>query len=217
MLKNYITIAWRNLIRHKAFSFINLTGLAIGLCCFLLIGIYVMDELSYDRYNTKADRICRVNFDARWGGQDIHFALTPDVMGPALKKDYPQVEAFTRIFTSNDRSNKFVRKGTEMIPEERVAYVDSTFFDVFTMPVVDGDTKAALNEPNTAVITASTANRYFGSVAAAGKVLEIKDNDKITQYKVKAVIRDIPQNSHFRFNVLLAMQGLNYRWGQAGN
>ncbi|HWJ29304.1 MAG TPA: ABC transporter permease, partial [Flavisolibacter sp.] len=92
MFRNYFKVAVRNLWKNKTFSFINVLGLATGLCCFLLIALYVMDELSYDRYNEKADRIYRINADVKFGGTDLHMPVTPDVMGAALKKDYPQVE-----------------------------------------------------------------------------------------------------------------------------
>lgn len=216
MLKNYFIIAWRNLWRNKSFSIINLSGLAIGLCCFLLIGMYVTDELSFDRFNAKADRIYRINVDAHWGGQDIHLSETPDIMGPVLKKDYPQVEEYTRLYTQTF-NNKFIKKGNEFIPGERIWYADSTFFDVFTLPAIDGNTKTAFNDPHDAVITASTAIKYFGSPHVAGNVLTVKENGNTNVYKIKAVIKDVPENSHFQFDVLLAMNGLDYNWGQAGN
>src|SRR5215211_1342772 len=101
MLRNYLKTAWRNLLKNKVFSFINILGLAIGLCCFLLISMYVLDELSFDKYNAKAARIYRVNSDIRFGGTDLNLPVTPDIMGATLKKDYPEVEEFTRIYNSN--------------------------------------------------------------------------------------------------------------------
>src|ERR1700686_4401779 len=99
MIKNYWKVAWRNLIKSKTFSIINITGLAIGLSSFLLISLYVLDELSFDRYNKKADRIYRINSDIRFGGANLHLPVASDPMGAALKIDYPQVEEYTRIFT----------------------------------------------------------------------------------------------------------------------
>src|SRR5215510_14412514 len=173
MFKNYLKIAWRNLIKSKTFSVINILGLAIGLACFLLITLYVMDELSYDRYNVNADRIYRINSDIRFGGADLHMPVTSDMMGQLLKKDYPQVEQYTRIYSFN--GDKLVKKGNEYIDEEHVAHADSTFFDVFTFPALEGDTRTALAEPNTVVITESMAKKYFNSVHALGKNIEIKD------------------------------------------
>src|SRR5579885_3365609 len=98
MLKNYIKVAFRNLWKNKTYSFINIVGLAIGLSCFLLILLYVLDELSYDRFNQKADQIYRINSDLRFGGADLHLPVSSDMMGEVLKKDYPQVEQYTRIY-----------------------------------------------------------------------------------------------------------------------
>src|SRR5260370_28546369 len=99
MQKNYLIPTWRNLARNKLFSGINLFGLAIGLGCFLLITLYVLDELSYDRFNVNADRIYRVTMDARWGGSDLHIAQASHIMGPIMQKEFPGAEDFTRIYT----------------------------------------------------------------------------------------------------------------------
>ncbi|MGZ8525879.1 MAG: ABC transporter permease, partial [Chitinophagaceae bacterium] len=101
MIKNYLKIAWRNLVRNKTFSLINIVGLAIGLACFIMIALYVTDELSFDRYNEKADRIYRVNSIIRFGGTELDLAVCSDPMGATLKKDYPQVEEFVRFYNSN--------------------------------------------------------------------------------------------------------------------
>ena len=212
MIKNYFKVAWRNLIKNKIFSTINIVGLAIGLSCFLLIALYVMDELRYDRYNVNADRIYRINSDIRFGGADLHMPVTSDMMGQLLKKDYPQVEEYTRIYTFN--GDKLIRKGNEYIDEQKVAHADSTFFNVFTLPAIEGDTKTALNEPNTVVITESMAKKYFGTVHVLGKTIETKDNDKILPYKITAVIKDIPENSHFHFDLIFSMKNVDYNWGQ---
>ena len=211
MLRNYFVTAWRNLVKNKAFSLINILGLSTGLCCFLLILLFVQDELHFDRFNLQADRIFRINSSIRFGGTDLNFPLSSDPMGAVLKKDFPQIEQFTRIYTSN--GNKQIKKGNLYITEERVAHVDSTFFDVFTFPVVAGITETALNEPNTVVITESAARKYFGTTEALGRVIETSENGK-TLYKVTAVIRDMPENSHFHFDFLFSMKNVDYKWGQ---
>jgi len=211
MLRNYLKIAIRNLWKNKTFSFINIAGLAIGLSCFLLIALYVLDELSFDKYNANADRIYRINSDIRFGGADLHMPVSSDMMGPVLKKDYPQIEQYTRLYTFN--GDKLVKKGNDYITEGHVAHADSTFFDVFTFPAIDGDTRTALNEPNTVVLTESMAKKYFNSVHALGKNIEIKD-EKSPLYKVTAVIKDMPENSHFRFDFLFSMKNVDYNWGQ---
>ena len=220
MFSNYLKVAWRNLVRDKTFSIINMVGLAIGLSGFLLIALYVMDELSFDRYYDKAGNIYRIEMNARWGGEDLRMAQIGDPIGPKLKIDYPQVEEYTRIFYSrNDpgMANKLVGKGNEYITESNTAYVDSTFFNVFKFPAIEGNLRTALNEPGTVVITASTAAKYFGSTDAVGKTLTVKENGKDVPYKVNAVIKDIPGNTHFDFNILFSMKSLNYHWGQVGN
>lgn len=211
MIKNYIKVALRNLWKQKSFSAINIIGLAVGLCCFLLIALYVLDELGYDRYNDKAERIYRINSDIKFGGNSMHFTQTSDMMGEVLKKDYPQVEEYTRLF--NNSGNKLVKKGTEYINELRVAHVDSTFFRVFTLPAIAGNTITALNSPNTVVITRATALKYFGTTDAVGKLIETNDNTT-TLYKVTAVIEDLPKASHFHFDFFFSMKNVDYQWGQ---
>lgn len=210
MIKNYLKVALRNLWRNKTFSLINIIGLATGLACFMLIALYVADELSFDRYNEKADRIYRVNSDIRFGGTDLKMAVCSDPMGATLKKDYPQVEEFVRFYNSN--GSKLVKKGNEFINEANVVHADSTLFNVFTLPAISGDTKSALNEPNTVVITESTAKKYFGTTDAVGKTIETNDNTR-TLYKVTAVIKDIPGNSHFNFDFIFSMDNVDYGWG----
>ena len=208
MLKNYLKIAWRNLLKNKTFSFINIAGLAIGLSCFILIALYVLDEISYDRYNKKANRIYRVDSDIKFGGTELKLAVCSDPMGATLKKDYPQVEEYARIYASG--GSKLVKKGNQFIDEPNVVHADSTLFNVFTLPAVSGNTATALNEPNTVVITESTAKKYFNTTDAVGKTIE---TDGKTLYKVTAIIKDIPRNSHFNFDFIFSMDNVNYGFG----
>ena len=210
MFKNFIKTAWRNLIKNRVFSIINIAGLAIGLSCFLLISMFVVDELSYDRYNEKADRIYRINSDIRFGGTDLPLAVCSDPMGATLKKDYPQVEQYVRFY--NSRGSKLIKKGNEWINEDNVVHVDSTLFDVFTLPAIAGNTRTALNEPNSVVITKSAALKYFGTTDAVGKTLETNDNQK-TIYKINAVIKDVPRNSHFHYDFFFSMDNVEYGYG----
>lgn len=210
MISNYLKIAWRNLLKNKTFSLINISGLAIGFSSFILIGLYVVDELSYDKYNEKADRIYRINTDIRWGGTDLKLSTCSDPMGAVLKKDYPQVEQYVRFYASD--GPKFIKKGNEYIRESNVVNADSTLFDVFTLPVIAGNPQTALDKPNTVVISESTARKYFGSTDVLGKSLEVGVNDKVL-YNITAVIRDMPQNSHFRFDMLFSMDNVQYNFG----
>ena len=210
MLKNYLKVAFRNLLRFKTYSFINVAGLAIGIACCLLILLYIQNEISYDRFNKNAGRIYRINTDLKFGATELALPVVSDLMGPLLKQDFPQVEEYTRIY--NWGGKKLVKKGENFNTETGCAYVDSTFFKVFTFPVVSGKTDKVLNEPNTVVITESIAKKYFSTADAAGRFIETTDKGR-TIYKVAAVIKDMPQNSHFRFDFLFPMQNLDYDWG----
>lgn len=210
MIKNYIKVAWRNLLKNKGFSLINIVGLATGLACFILISLYVTDEISYDRYNKKANRIYRIDSDIRFGGADLKLAVTSDPMGAVLKSDYPQVEQYVRFYNSSGA--KLVKKENEYINENNVAHADSTLFDVFTIPLISGNSKTALNDPNTVVLTESTARKYFGTADAVGKIIETNENNS-TLYKVTAVMQDFPSNSHFNFDMIFSMDNVQYGWG----
>ncbi len=210
MLRNYIKIAWRNLRKQRGFTFINIFGLAVGLACCLLIMLYVVDELSYDRFNVKADRIYRVNSDIKFGGNDMRMAVSPDPVGPTLKQDYPQVEQFVRL---HERGTLLVKQAgaATNLREEHVTFADSTLFDVFTLPLISGDPKLALASPNIVVISESAAKRHFGSQDPMGKTL-IFDNKQ--GYKVTGIMRDMPQNASFRSDFFLPMLNDKYPWGQ---
>ena len=213
MFKTYLKTAWRSLIKHKVNSIINIAGLAIGLACSILIILYVVDELSYDQFFPDKAQIVRVNTDFNFGGREMRMAQSSDIMGPTLKKDYPQVEAYTRIY--NNDGARLIKKGNEYFNEERVASVDSTFFDVFQLPVIAGDARHALDKPGTVVVTASSAKKYFGTVDALGRRLEVKHGDSLKPFLVTAVIKDIPANSQFQFDFLFDMQDVRYNWGAA--
>jgi putative ABC transport system permease protein len=211
MLRNYIKIAWRNILKNKTFSLINIFGLAVGLACFILIALYVVDELSYERFYPAANRTYRINSNIRFGGTDLDLAVCSDPFGATLKKDYPEVEQFVRFYVNSGR--KFVKRGTETIIENRSAHVDSTYFDVFPRPILAGNAKTALNEPNTVAISESAAKKYFKENDALGKTLEVGINEK-TLYKVTAVYADIPGNSHFHFDFLFSMDNVtDYNFG----
>lgn len=207
MLQNYFILAWRNLLKNKAFSVINISGLAIGLACFLLIALYVSDELSYDRHFRNGADIYRINSDILFSGNESKLAVSADPMGETLKKDYPQVIEYTRIYASS--GSKLVKKGNDFINEELVCHADSTFFRVFSLPLLSGDRNTALSEPNTVVISATTAKKYFNSTEVIGKYIEA---DR-TPYKITAVMKDIPGNTHFKFDMIFSMKNVNYQMG----
>jgi putative ABC transport system permease protein len=211
MIKNYIKITLRHLQKDKMYSLINILGLSVGIACCLLIFLYIHNELSYDNFHENADRIYRVNSDLKLGASELALPVCEDMLGPTMKRDYPQVEEYARVHAFDN--TKLIKSGESFNNEKNIAYADSTFFRVFTYPVIAGNTEHALNEPNTVVINESIAMKYFGTTNAAGKYIETKDNGR-NNYKVIAVIKNMPQNSYFNFAILFPMQNLNYgMWG----
>jgi putative ABC transport system permease protein len=145
MLDNYLKSAWRSLRKNRTFTVLNIMGLSIGVACSLLIALYVLDELSYDRFNTKADRICRIDEQVKFGDFSYNGAETPPTMGPVFTRDFATIEGYTRFKTDPD---VIVRKGNESFKEDRAVYADSSLFDVFTLEMIAGDKRTALKEPH---------------------------------------------------------------------
>src|SRR3954466_11457648 len=200
MIKNYLKVALRNLWKNRGFSAINIVGLSIGLATCLLIMLYVMDELSYDKFNEKADRIYRVDGDIQFGGNHFILAVAPEPMGPALEQDYPQVEQYVRF---RNYGVFLVKKGNENMQEDKVVYADSTLFDVFTLPMIAGDPKTALKDPKSVVITETIAKKYFNTTDnVVGRALTVNDTSSL---KISGVIKNIPSQSHFKFDFFVAM------------
>jgi len=199
MLRNYLKTALRNLWKSKGFSALNIIGLAIGLSTCLLILIYVMDELGYDRYNANADRIYRVDSEIKFGGNHFILAVAPAPTGPAMLKDFPEVEKEVRF---RSYGGVTVKKGGQNIREEAVIYADSTLFDVFTLPLLAGSPHTALMQLHTVVITEKIAKKYFNETQVVGKTLIFNDS---IPYKVTAVIRDLPAQSHFHFDIYISL------------
>jgi putative ABC transport system permease protein len=202
MFKNYFKIALRNLWKNKGFSAINIIGLAVGLATCLLIVFYVGDELSYDRYNKNADRIYRVDGDIQFAGNHFILAVAPDPVGPTLKREFPQIERFVR-FRYN--GGFLVKKGNSNLQENRVINADSTLFDVFTLPMIEGDPNTALVDPNSLVINERTAKKYFNTTNVVGRNLIINDT---SNYKITGVIKNIPSQSHFDYDFFISMASL---------
>jgi len=204
MLKNYLKVAIRNLWKNKSFSAINIFGLAIGIGTCLLITLYVLDELSFDRFNKNSARIYRANVDLKFGGAEQKFAVNCAPLAFTMVKDYPQIENAVRF---RNYGPSVVKKGNQNIQEQNVIYTDSTIFDVFTIPIIAGNPKKALTEPNSVVISESIAKKYFGKTDVLGKQL-LFDNRKL--YAVSGVIKDIPQNSHFHYDFFISLAGDPY-------
>ena len=198
MFKNNIVIAYRNLIRKKGYSFINIAGLAVGIASSVMILLFVQDELSYDRHHEKADNIYRVALRASMQGNRFNAPITSAPLAETVIRDYPEVINAVRFF--NFDAAPVIRYGDRSFVERGFVWADSTVFDVFTFPVVKGETASALNRPNTLVLTESAARKYFGDKDPLGKTLEI-GNDRLP-FEVTAVIEDLPHNLHFSFDVM---------------
>jgi putative ABC transport system permease protein len=197
MIQNYLKIAWRNLVKNKIFSLTNIFGLAIGIATCLIIMLFVQDELSFDRFNEKANQIVRIVFKANINGGKINESNVMPPTARTLKSEYAEVLDATRLRTSGTPR---VVLGEKIINDATLAYADSNFFDVFTLPFLKGNPKTALNEPNFLVLTQKTAERFFGKENPLGKRIYFNKNVK-DPYKITGVIADIPQNSHFHFDM----------------
>lgn len=206
MLQNYfpaahsVKTAWRNLRHNKTYSFINIAGIAIGLAAFWLIGLYVGDELSYDRSFTNADRIYRIAQYASWEGGSMNFALNPPPLGPAITEKFPEVEAVVRIDAEGGGVIKF---NEQAFKENSIFFADKSFFKIFDYTFLSGDAASALSQPNSTVITESLAKKIFGNAAQAlNQTIFFDDSEPA---KITGVIKDVPQNSHLQFRGIRSM------------
>ncbi|MCC6287606.1 MAG: ABC transporter permease [Chitinophagaceae bacterium] len=203
MFKNYFKIAWRNLWKHKSLSFINIFGLVTGMACSLLIFLFVADELSYDRFNKDADRIYRVVKDfVNSDGSHLPDATTPPALAPEMQKDIPGIAHVTRVFPGWG-NNFLVTYKDKHIYTEKLFRADSSFFDVFTFPFMQGNAKTAFREVNSVVLTETIAQKYFGTENPMGKVLRI---DGLGDMMVSGVLKDVPDNAHFHFDFLVPIR-----------
>src|SRR5579871_5169507 len=207
MFKNYLKVALRNLWKNKAFSAINIIGLSAGLAVCLLIVLYVVDELSYDKYTENANRIYRVDSDIFFNNKQFTSVNSPAPLAPTLLKDFPQVEQVVRLRNYGDI---LIKKDNQNIQNHNAVFADSTFFQVFKLPVISGNPLTALNEPNSIVIDETNAKKYFNSTDVVGKSLYV---DNSVSCKITAVIKDIPRQSHFHFSFIRPMHD-TYHGGQ---
>jgi putative ABC transport system permease protein len=201
MIKSYLKTAWRNIRKNKLFSFINILGLSIGIATCFIIMLYVQDELSYDRFNKNAANIVRVVFHANINGGKIDESVTMPPVAQTMKKDFPEVQDATRIMSFG--TPKIIYNNT-IFKDEQFALVDPNFFSIFTVPMIKGDAKTVLAQPNTIVLTQETAEKYFGKEEPLGKLIQV-NTDSSRLYKVTGVIKNIPANSHFHFDVFGSM------------
>ena len=225
MWKNYLKIALRSLRKHKGTSFINVSGLAIGMACCLVVLVFVRDELSYDRYHENEAHLYRLSVHAFMlsSGDDFPSATSPILWGPALQRDYPEVVGYTRFvgFTSPDNPWIVSHRDREFA-EERILYADPSAFDLFSWPMRRGDPATALDEPRSIVLTETMAAKYFGRENPLGKTLtldpKLRDNEgsltgETFDYTVTGVLKNIPHRSHFTFDFLLPSSDLHAIYG----
>jgi putative ABC transport system permease protein len=220
MISNYLRTALRSFKNNKGVSAINIIGLAAGIAACILIVIYVKDELSYDRYNVNAGQIYRITENVSLNGHEGSYAGTEKPLKPAIQH-VQGIEKITRLIPVTSlflSPNKFfVKKGNEVIEENKVVYAESDLFEVFTLPVIDGNVAGSLTDPNTAVITESTAKKYFNRTNVVGETITINDSGF---YRVTAVIKDVPAQSHFNYNFFLSYSSIPESqidgWGYSG-
>lgn len=198
MFINFLKSAFRNIIKNKFYSFLNILGLTVGLTAFIFLFLFVRDEVSYDKYHEKASRIHRIESDFTIAGKNERFAIVPIPMAPALKLEYPEVESFVRI---TNIGNTLFRYDDIEYYEEDIFLCDSTIFDIFTYKIIDGDARRCLVEPRSIVLTESLAKKYFDKEDPMGKFLEAGDGNT---YQVTGIIEDVPRNSHLKFDGLIS-------------
>ncbi|MCC6278987.1 MAG: ABC transporter permease, partial [Saprospiraceae bacterium] len=205
MLSNYFTLALRNLRKNSLYSGLNIVGLAIGIAACLLIVLFVTHEVSYDRWNPNAERIVRPTADINFGGNHFELATVGSVIGPEAGAALPEIQSWCRFRQYGNYLVKRDGPGRQNIREEHVLTVDSSFFEIFPLKVLEGDPQRCLTQPNTMAIARSRAEYYFSNPQSAiGQTLILENNER---RQVTAVFEDMPENSHFRAEILLSMNG----------
>ena len=207
MLNNLIKHSLRSFKRQRAYIIINVLGLSIGIACSLLIALFVINEASYDKFNTKKDRIFRLILNFKIGGQEITAASASAVIGPTMLKEFPEIEGFLRM---TGRGPTIVECNNQTFIEEHLVEADSSFFNFFSIPLIKGDPKNLLNAPRKVVLSESTAKKIFGNENPIDKTLNIGEDT--VRFTVAGVMADIPENSHFEANIIssfMTNQGSN--------
>lgn len=209
MTGNIFKMAWRNALKQKQFTLLNLAGLAIGIATSLMIGLYVHDEMTFDTFHSQGDRIYRINQPMIWNNWDMQFASTGPNVAVALRHDAPEFEQVTRLLANGEQIVRIpgqAANNTTPYAEKHCFAAEENFFDVFSFQFLAGNPATALKEPMSVVITAKTARRYFGDENAMGKTIEIKEKDGTwTTYTVQGVLADIPVKSHLQFDALISL------------
>ena len=218
MWNNYLKIAFRNSIRNKSFSLINIIGLTIGLVSFLGISMYVLDEYSYDKFHENGDRIYRAIIRADFDGQVSVWGQVPNKLGPVAGSEIPEIEKTTRIFHHNFGDIGFISTETEKFKETKLFFADQEILDVFTIPLLKGIKEGVLNKPGTVILSETTANRYFGDADPVGKSIVV---DNKINLEVTGVYKDFPGNSFLQCQLIASLSSIHFgkesaqNWGNA--
>jgi putative ABC transport system permease protein len=197
MLNNIFKHSFRFLSRQKGYLLINVIGLSVGIACSMIIALFIIHELSFDQFNVKKDRIFRLDVHGKVSEREINVAITPAPFGPTMLRDFPEVEDFTRISLKGGSVVKYMDKN---FIENGFFEADSSFFNIFSIPLLRGDSKTVLNASHKLVLSESTAKRIFGEEDPMDKTLKIGNDDAL--FRVTGVMADIPENSHFKANMI---------------
>ncbi|RYU92417.1 ABC transporter permease [Mucilaginibacter terrigena] len=220
MIRNYLKTAWRNLVQNKTTSLISMAGLAVGICCFLLLTTYLINELRYDRFHVKADRIVRVayNYKSPDDKEARFISVTQTAVVPVYKQEFSEIEDGVRVFNLSGQGPVAIKYGDKLFSEKNMLLADDAFFKIFTFKFLQGNPVNALADPSSVVITASTAKKYFGNDNPMGKILKADDTNNLM---VTGVIEDVPAYSQIKFD-LMANAALDpgtkvLKWNAASN
>jgi len=199
MFKNFILTSWRNILRNRFYSVLNILGLAVGIAAFMIIALYVLFELDYDKNHKNYDNIYRVTMERQMGQAWQHCAFGSQKIGPTMKELFPQVEYSTRFFTNRPQPVKYQEKKFYI---DDITYTDEDVFNVFTIPLLQGNPETALSLLNSAVITEEISMKFFGEINSMGKILKVDTVD----YRITGVMKNFPSNTHFKYNIFLDPQ-----------
>lgn len=195
MFKNYLKIAYRNIIKQKAYSLINILGLALGLAACILVGLYIWQDFHYDEYHTNKDNIYRISVETVTPNGTFHMGETPALVAPTVREQFPEIDKITRIFFS---SEDLVSYDEKKFYEDEIVFADEDFFDIFTYDTINGNPAKFLKDKNTIVLTRDMAEKYFGKVNPIGKFITLNNT---LNMEVVGVIENVPPNSHFSFDM----------------
>ncbi len=199
MLKNYLKTAFRGFAKHKGFTFINTSGLAIGIACCLLIFVYVKDELTHDQYHEKTDQLYRITGSIDFGGREVPLSSTSIIVPKVFKEEIPEIENFARL----NNQSAIIKHGDEYIGNSRVLFADPGLLEMFDFEQLSGNLSVALSELNNVVFTRNAAERFFGKTDVVGETISIRLKSTFETLKVAGVIENHPVNSSFSFEQLI--------------